>query len=705
MIADLEAAMTGLRSVADIEAALSNGMMYLNLHTEDQPSGEIRGQIYPAGNMGPDGPMIVAPMDGMTVALEGPADGEIMVMWNQTMDPEGNPVIYGWQFSTSNMFDDAETTDILSTGMDTTLTLSTADLISGLAELGVTSGGSIELFHRAFATDGSVGAYGPTATVTFDVGTLTIDDAIWQVDASDDSFFRADNNTRGGAYNPTTDHVVVISRSGGLRAVVLDATTGDSVGVLSTAGISGGTFPLSEIAITEDGQIFGANLTVNPVTSPAKVYRWADEFSEPELVFEGTSDTSILEGPRYGDGIGVSGTGTDAVVYLSGSGAQDRIAVLTSDDDNMLSLDDYLVPEAGQARARYGIAGIPGEDSVWVNSPTHALAKVSTVTGEIGREADPNVVFPTYGDLAYANEFVLTGPQFGVAERFALVDVSAEPFILATTPILGTAGNGNATGFAAFDQRNNALIVASSNNAIAAFPSPVDVTDMDLVNDTVPMAGEITSPADGATLTLEGADNTAFVAQWTEGTDAEGDDLSYRWQLSPTADFSGAILVDAVTGDATMFETTFGVVNAILENAGVEAGGTITVYHRVVAFDGYNYDASMPSAVTLTRGVITAEPGALLPTEFAVLGTAPNPARDRAVLRVDLPQTARVAVEVYDVMGRRVVSAPATDLGSGSARTLTLDLSSLASGTYVYRVRAEMGSSVEIRTGQLMVVR
>ncbi len=400
--------------------------------------------------------------------------------------------------------------------MDTTFALTVGDFYEAVASLGVVPGGSATLYHRAFATDGSVGAYGASRSIVLTLGTLVTAAPVWQVSAARNTFFRDDNNTRGGAYNPTTGNVIVISRSGGLRPVVLSAATGDSVGVLSSAGVAGGTFPLSEIDITMDGQIFGANLSVNPAESAVRIYRWADEFSQPTLVYDG-SGANALEGPRYGDAIGVGGSGDDVVVYLSGSGAQDRVAVLKSTDDGMLELDDYLTPEAGQARARYGIASVPGQDSIWVNSPTHTLAKVSTTTGAIGREGAEDVIFPTYGDISFAvggndddRSFILTGPQFGVAERFALVDVTGTPFIYALTPAVGTNGNGNATGFTAFDVRNNRLIGAASNNGIASFMSPIDITNPDIASNELPVAGAITSPADGAALTLEGSDNTRF---------------------------------------------------------------------------------------------------------------------------------------------------------------------------------------------------
>ncbi len=81
-----------------------------------------------------------------------------------------------------------------------------------------------------------------------------------------------------------------------------------------------------------------------------------------------------------------------------------------------------------------------------------------------------------------------------------------------------------------------------------------------------------------------------------------------------------------------------------------------------------------------------------LPTKFAVTGVYPNPFNPATVIRFDLPQAAKVRLDVYDVNGRNVGAqhvAPLQDTRylSGS-HEITFDGSGLPSGVYLYRLTA-----------------
>ena len=54
-----------------------------------------------------------------------------------------------------------------------------------------------------------------------------------------------------------------------------------------------------------------------------------------------------------------------------------------------------------------------------------------------------------------------------------------------------------------------------------------------------------------------------------------------------------------------------------------------------------------------------------LPASFAVRDNYPNPFRQTTPLVFDLPLPALVTVEVMDVMGRRVLTAPSVGLAAG----------------------------------------
>ncbi len=94
-----------------------------------------------------------------------------------------------------------------------------------------------------------------------------------------------------------------------------------------------------------------------------------------------------------------------------------------------------------------------------------------------------------------------------------------------------------------------------------------------------------------------------------------------------------------------------------------------------------------------------------LPAEFALHAPYPNPAGERATLGFDLPQAGSVEVEVYDLLGRRVLRVDGGALPGGS-HDVQLDLSRVASGVYLYALRVTVEGRTRHRaTGQLVRIR
>jgi uncharacterized repeat protein (TIGR01451 family) len=75
------------------------------------------------------------------------------------------------------------------------------------------------------------------------------------------------------------------------------------------------------------------------------------------------------------------------------------------------------------------------------------------------------------------------------------------------------------------------------------------------------------------------------------------------------------------------------------------------------------------------------------PQAVALLPSAPNPFREATRLRYELPETAAVTVQVFDLLGRKVATLADGNQPAGR-HELTLDASGLASGTYFVRLRA-----------------
>ncbi len=81
----------------------------------------------------------------------------------------------------------------------------------------------------------------------------------------DRSYLTTDDKQRGLAYNPTTGHLLLVNRSGGLSVNILDGSTGDDLVALDlgTGVIAGGTFDGDMIGVGTDGAIYMANLTTD----------------------------------------------------------------------------------------------------------------------------------------------------------------------------------------------------------------------------------------------------------------------------------------------------------------------------------------------------------------------------------------------------------------------------------------------------------
>ena len=103
---------------------------------------------------------------------------------------------------------------------------------------------------------------------------------------------------------------------------------------------------------------------------------------------------------------------------------------------------------------------------------------------------------------------------------------------------------------------------------------------------------------------------------------------------------------------------------------------------------------------------VVAVENASLPEVFAIHGNYPNPFRDATRLVLDLPWPARVAVEVLDVTGRRVLTVPAVALSAGWERSLELRGEALSSGLYLYRLIATSSQgTVSTHVGRFVQIR
>ncbi len=109
--------------------------------------------------------------------------------------------------------------------------------------------------------------------------------------------------------------------------------------------------------------------------------------------------------------------------------------------------------------------------------------------------------------------------------------------------------------------------------------------------------------------------------------------------------------------------------------------------------------------VSLTPNITSSETAEALPEDFVLHGNYPNPFNPSTRIQFDLPSPARITVDIIDLLGRHVMTTQPEEFQGGTDRFITLDASSLASGTYIYRIRAEMAGQTAMQSGRMLLIK
>jgi len=249
-------------------------------------------------------------------------------------------------------------------------------------------------------------------------------------------------------------------------------------------------------------------------------------------------------------------------------------------------------------------------------------------------------------------------------------------------------------------------IVNSAGTEVLSFTFDGSVDDQSLTRDpdftggfvphgTASGAGALFSPGKtigGEPLPVE---LTAFDAAWNRRRG--GAQLTWTTAAeADNADFAIERRVDRASEGSTWtqvgFEEGGGTTDRVRTyrflDAGVPGGGNAFTYRlRQIDRDGTE---ALSDPVTVRRPA---------PEAVAVRGVFPNPARQQATLRMEVPERGEIAVEVYDVLGRQVWSTTAR--GGPGRVDVPLPAERLSSGVYGVRVRTRSTR----RTARLTVAR
>ncbi|MBW6480124.1 MAG: DUF4397 domain-containing protein, partial [Bacteroidales bacterium] len=309
---------------------LNNGELYVNLHTNQFPAGEIRAQILASPNNAPSASEITAPADGAEITLTGTPDTPFVPSWSIATDPDSDNVVYVWQLAADSEFN----TIIVnaSTGANAQFEADYGTVDALLDAAGVNIGDEITLYHRAISTDGSEVTIGTAASVVITRGFVgdfaraqIIHNAADLAAANVDVFVNGEIFVPNFAFRTATPFVDLPA---GVELTIDIAPAG--------AGIENSVFDIAVTFDADETYVIVANGIVSATgydpVEPFTVYPFAPAREEGEnanetdlLVFHGSTDapevsvwamggTSALFTFEYGDFAGYLGLPTDDYV-------------------------------------------------------------------------------------------------------------------------------------------------------------------------------------------------------------------------------------------------------------------------------------------------------------------------------------------------------------------------------------------------------
>lgn len=272
------------------------------------------------------------------------------------------------------------------------------------------------------------------------------------------------------------------SRNVGNFIYIYNALTGDSVGTLSNAGMTGGTFPINDVGVSNDGVIFVCNLTTNANTSPFKVYRYSTELDTPVVVINYTATAAA----RLGDKFTVTGSASDNSLTIWAASANTQELYKFTTTDNGTTFTASIIPLGGLSGTSFGSASVGPIDSNFYWNATGLNPNKYNADGSVVETVPGSVVVTGSNSIRYLTKII--GDEYFVTFAFGsgnengrVVKVPggdpALATLVGTTTTLGTNTNGIGAGDVEVRKLSKYLyqvFVLSSNNGFGAYQ--VDLT-------------------------------------------------------------------------------------------------------------------------------------------------------------------------------------------------------------------------------------
>ena len=108
-------------------------------------------------------------------------------------------------------------------------------------------------------------------------------------------------------YDTNTGNLVIANKNGGAHIYLVNGTTGANIGQISTTGMAtGGTFPIDQVGVADDGKVYAGNLGI--AGQPFNLTQFSSATTNATLYtsFNGDPGNDSLA-DRWGDYMAVRG--------------------------------------------------------------------------------------------------------------------------------------------------------------------------------------------------------------------------------------------------------------------------------------------------------------------------------------------------------------------------------------------------------------
>jgi len=281
---------------------------------------------------------------------------------------------------------------------------------------------------------------------------------------------------RGFDFSTTESKVFLAS---GTNIYVINSNDGTTTGngynqngQVDVTGASGGTRVINKVKVADDGAIYACNLQTAIATGALKIYRWATSSSSISVAVNTT--ISGLPVARYGDSLGVVGSGVNTEIYVSGS-AQTRILKFTTTDGVNFTLATTIA-----VTANYGgtdIAPVAVNGNLWVSGSgvlTYKINQSGTVLETIpGTVAATGWPVSMIAKAKSGKTYILKTPGNTAGAKVGnLINVTSGASSATNdyqTPTIGSNANTNATAAAAYDSLTDSVYFMITNNGYGKY--------------------------------------------------------------------------------------------------------------------------------------------------------------------------------------------------------------------------------------------